>query len=46
MRSLQEGKTGHLLVQSDRGETAAVLEDIRFMSDWNLYDRYIVGREK
>ena len=31
-RSLQEEKVGYLLVESDRRETTAILDDIRLMS--------------
>ena len=34
---------GSLLVQSDGRETSAALEDIRFMSDWNMYDNLFEG---
>ena len=38
IRILQEGKLGYLLVESDRRETAAVLEGIRLMSDCSMCD--------
>ena len=41
----RRGNVGYMLVKSDRRETAAVLENIRFITDWNNV-RYNVGGEK
>ena len=43
-RSVQDGKAGYLLVQSDRRDTTAVVEDIRFMPDWNTKDTMSAGK--
>ena len=42
--SVQQGKVGYLLVQSDRRETAAILEGVRSMSDWNTYGALSEGK--
>ena len=45
-RTFKNGKwkMGYVLAQNDiRETTASVLEGIRFMSDWRMYIRYIVG---
>lgn len=44
-RSLQEDNLGYLLIQSGRRETAtAVLEDIRFKSELNMFDTLSGGK--
>ena len=41
---LQEGKVGCLFLAVSARETATVLEDIRFMSDWSIYDTLSEGK--
>ena len=43
---LQEGKEGYVPSQSHGGESAGVLDDIRFMSDQTMYDPLSEGRKK
>lgn len=46
-RSLHEGKEGYALAQSDRRAiTTAVLEDIQFMSEWNMCDTLSEGKKQ
>ena len=41
--AFNEEREGFFLVQkSDRRETTSVLEDARFMSDWNVYDLSLI----